>query len=127
MILDLAPENSAAVDLLRPEKNDRSQIGVHYVDAYLKPLKAGIALPDGSRFSAKRRGLKVTLTLTPPKPPAGGDQPAAPPVPAKGEGLMRRLAIGPDPVAMLRAALDEAGAALGVRLIATSGRLCLER
>lgn len=126
MMIDLAPENTAAPEMLRAEKNDRSMIGVHYVDAYLKPLKAGVALPDGTRFSAKRRGLKITFTLTPPKPPAVDATPAPAPAPAKGEGLMRRLAIGPDPVAMLRAALDEAGAALGVRLIATGGRLCLE-
>jgi hypothetical protein len=109
MKTELAPENAAATDLLRPEKNDRSGVGVHYVDAYLKPLKAGIALPDGRKFSAKRRGLKVTLTL--------GTQ--------KGEGLMRRLAVGADPVRMLRAALDEAGAKLGVSLRAEEGKLVL--
>lgn len=96
--------------MLRPEKNDRSGIGVHYVDACLRPLKAGIALPDGRKFSAKRRGLKVTLTLGP----------------QKGDGLMRRLAVSADPVVMLRAALDEAGVKLGVRLLADAGKLWLE-
>lgn len=111
MKIELAPENTHATDLLRPEKNDRSGIGVHYVDAYLKPLKAGVALPDGTKFSAKRRGLKVTLQL--------GTQ--------KGEGLMRRLEVSRDPVVMLRAALDEAGAKLGVRLAAENGTLTLTR
>lgn len=110
MNIDLAPENTSATDQLRPEKNDRSGIGVHYVDTYLKPLRAGVTLPDGTKFSAKRRGLKVTLTL--------GAQ--------KGDGLMRRLTVSEDPVVMLRSALDEAGAMLGARLFAEGGRLILE-
>ncbi len=110
MKIELAPENSAAADMLRPEKNDRSGVGVHYVDAYLKPLRAGVALPDGMKFSAKRRGLKVTLTL--------GTQ--------KGEALMRRLSISTDPVVMLRAALDEAGAKIGATISATDGKLWLQ-
>lgn len=111
MKIDLAPENPAAADQLKPERNDRSGIGVHYVDACLKPLRSGITLPDGVKFSARRRGLKITLTL--------GD--------AKGEGLMRRLAVGPDPIRMLHAALAEAGAKLGVQLSAREGRFWLER
>jgi hypothetical protein len=110
MKTELAPVNTAAPEMLRPEKNDRSGVGVHYADAYLKPLKAGIVLPDGRKFSGKRRGLKITLALGP----------------GKGEGLLRRLAHGPDPVAMLRAALDEAGTQLGVKLLATDGKLWLE-
>lgn len=110
MKTELCPENAAATDQLRPEKNDRSGIGVHYVDAYLKPLKTGIVLPDGTKFAAKRRGLKVTLSLGT----------------AKGEGLMRRLTVSRDPVVMLRAALDEAGAKLGIRVLAENGKLWLE-
>lgn len=110
MKIPLCPENPAATEQLRPEKNDRSGIGVHYVDAYLKPLKAGIALPDGTKFSAKRRGLKVTLAWGP----------------RKGEGLMRRLSVSRDPVAMLRAALDEAGDKLGAQVRAEDGQLLLE-
>ncbi len=110
MKIPLCPEATAAIDQLRPEKNDRSGVGVHYVDAYLKPLKAGIDLPDGTKFSAKRRGLKVTLIL--------GSR--------KGEGLMRRLEVSRDPVVMLRAALDEAGEKLGARLRVESGQLMLE-
>ncbi len=110
MKIELCPENPAAPEMLHPGKNDRSGIGVHYVDAFLKPLKAGVVLPDGVKFSAKRRGLKVTLTL--------GTR--------RGEGLMRRLAVSTDPVLMLRAALAEAGSQLGVRLACTDGRLWLE-
>ncbi|MEI7799641.1 MAG: hypothetical protein EBT98_07240 [Opitutaceae bacterium] len=108
--IELAPEITTALEHLRPEKNDRSGIGVHYVDAYLKPLRAGVTLPDGVKFSAKRRGLKVTLAL--------GLQ--------KGEGLLRRLSVSKDPIVMLRAALDEAGAKIGVKLTAGDGKLWLE-
>lgn len=111
MKIELAPANPAAADLLRPEKNDRSGIGVHYIDAYLKPLKGGVALPDGAKFTAKRRGLKVTLAIGP----------------QKGEGLMRRLDVSKDPTVMLRAALDEAGEKLGARLIEEDGKLLLDR
>ena len=110
MRIDLAPEDPTATEQLLPGKNDRSGIGVHYVDAWLKPLRAGIALPSGEKFSAKRRGLRITLAL--------GAR--------KGEGLLRRKTVGGDPVAMLRAALDEAGAAIGARLAAEDGRLVLE-
>jgi hypothetical protein len=108
--IELAPEITTALEHLRPEKNDRSGLGVHYVDAYLKPLRAGITLPDGVKFTAKRRGLKVTLAL--------GLQ--------KGEGLLRRLSVSKDPIVMLRAALDEAGAKIGVKLTADGGKLWLE-
>lgn len=111
MNVELCPENPAAADLLKPEKNDRSGIGVHYVDAVLKPLKAGIVLPDGAKLSAKRRGLKITVTLGT----------------LKGDGLMRRLTVSPDPVKMLEAALAEAGQKVGVQLFHANGRLWMER
>lgn len=111
MKTELCPANPAAPDMLRPEKNDRSGVGVHYVDAFLKPVKLGVTLPDGAKFSAKRRGLKITFTLGT----------------TKGEGLLRRLDNKGDPIAMLRAALDEAGAKLGVHLVAEEGKLWLER
>ncbi|HUG09531.1 MAG TPA: hypothetical protein VMM36_00885 [Opitutaceae bacterium] len=110
MRIDLAPEDPTAAEQLLPAKKDRSGIGVHYVDTWLKPLRAGIALPSGEKFSAKRRGLRITLAI--------GAR--------KGEGLMRRARAGGDPVAMLRGALDEAGATLGARLAAENGRLVLE-
>ncbi len=110
MKIDLCEENVAAVEMLRPEKNDRSGIGVHYVDAWLKPMKT-LTLPDGVKFTARRRGLKITIAI--------GDR--------KGEGLMRRLDVSRDPVVMLRAALDEATAPLGVRLLTENGRIVLER
>lgn len=83
---------------LPPTAADKSGIGVHYTDAYLKPMNT--KLPDGTRVAAKRKGLKITLTV--------GTK--------KGEGLMRRLDVSRDPVAMLQAALQEAARAAGVEL-----------
>jgi hypothetical protein len=55
----------------------------------------------------KRRGLKIVL--------AAG--------PRKGEGLMRRLEHGPDPVKMLDAALQEAATAAGLTLTVKDGSM----
>jgi hypothetical protein len=90
--------NPAAADKLPGKVDDKSGIGVHYVDAYLKPMNA--KLPDGTLVKCKRRGLKVTLQ-------AGTK---------KGDGLMRRLEVSPDPVVMLAAALQEAAKNAGVEL-----------
>lgn len=98
MKVKLCDINAAAVEKLPERSGDKSGIGVHYIDAYVKPLN--VKLDDGTRVKCKRRGLKVTLTV--------GER--------QGDGLMRRLAVGPDPVAMLRAALLEAAAAAGVTL-----------
>lgn len=97
--------------MLRPEKNDRSGIGVHYVDAFLKPLKGGVVLPDGRKLAAKRRGLKITLIYDS----------------VKADGLMRRVTVSKDPVIMLQSALAEAGIKLGLRVFAEHGSLMLEK
>jgi hypothetical protein len=90
--------NPAAKDKLPPGFAEKSGIGSHYVDAFLKPMNT--KLPDGTRVGCKRKGLKITLTV--------GTK--------KGEGLMRRLAVSKDPVVMLEAALQEAAKAAGVDL-----------
>ncbi len=82
--------NPAAAEKLPPAFPDKSGIGVHYVDAFIKSLNA--ALPDGTRVMCKRKGLRVNLRV--------GSK--------KGGGLMRRLEVSPDPVVMLKAALEEA-------------------
>jgi hypothetical protein len=97
----LCDVNAAARDKLPPASPDKSGVGVHYADAFIKPMNA--ALPDGTRVACKRRGLKITLTV--------GTK--------KGEGLLRRLDVGKDPVAMLEAALAEAAKAAGVELRVT--------
>jgi len=87
--------------------DDKSGIGVHYVDGYLKPLNA--KLDDGTVVKAKRRGLKVTLTV--------GAK--------KGDGLMRRLDVSREPAVMLDAALAEAAKAAGVELSIENGAIYL--
>lgn len=107
MKIKVCDVNTAAREKLPPQFDDKSGIGVHYVDAYIKPMN--VKLEDGTSVRCKRRGLKITLS-------AGGK---------KGEGLMRRLAVGPDPVAMLDAALQEAAKAAGVELSVDAGAIYL--
>jgi hypothetical protein len=104
----LCDVNAAAVEKLPGRSDDRSGIGVHYVDAYLKPMNA--TLPDGTLVKAKRRGLKITLT-------AGSK---------KGEGLLRRLEVSPDPFVMLQAALQEAATTAGIVLSVEDGAIYID-
>jgi hypothetical protein len=90
--------NPAAKEKLPPAFADKSGVGVHYLDAFIKPMNA--TLPDGTRVSCKRKGLKILLTV--------GTK--------KGEGLMRRFEVSQDPVVMLHAALQEAARAAGVEI-----------
>ena len=90
--------NAAAVEKLPPAFTDKSGIGVHYTDAFIKPMNT--KLPDGTKVTCKRKGLKLLLAI--------GEK--------KGEGLMRRLAVSRDPVLMLKAALQEASRTMGVEL-----------
>ncbi len=90
--------NTAAADKLPGKMDDKSGIGVHYMDAFLKPMNAKLA--DGTAVKAKRRGLKITLQV--------GTK--------KGDGIMRRLQVSPDPKVMLPAALQEAAKNAGVEL-----------
>ncbi len=108
MRIKLCDASAAALDKLPARTGDKSGIGVHYVDAYLKPMNA--KLEDGTRLKCKRRGLKITLTI--------GDK--------KGDGLMRRLDVSRDPVIMLQAALQEAAAAAGVGLSVEDGAIYLD-
>jgi hypothetical protein len=97
--------STAALEKLPQFTDDKSGIGVHYVDAYLKSMCT--KLEDGTAVRLKRRGLKVVLS-------AGGK---------KGEGLLRRLEAGPDPVAILNRALQEAAQAAGIELTTEDGSL----
>lgn len=93
--------NQTAKEKLPPAFSDKSGIGVHYIDAFIKPMN--IKLENDTRISCKRKGLKLTLVV--------GTK--------KGEGLMRRLEISKDPVVMLEAALQEAAKNAGVELKVT--------
>ena len=101
----LADVNPGAVEKLPGKVDDKSGIGVHYVDAYLKSLNA--KLPDGTAVKCKRRGLKIMLQV--------GAK--------KGDGLMRRLEVGPDPITMLQAALQEAAKNAGIYLAVEAGAI----
>jgi hypothetical protein len=90
--------NTAAREKLPPTFADKSGIGVHYIDAFIKPMNTKLA--DGTRVACKRKGLKLTLTV--------GTK--------KGEGLMRRLDVSRDPVVMLKAALEEAAKNAGIQV-----------
>jgi hypothetical protein len=103
--IKLCDVNTAAREKLPQHTDDKSGIGTHYIDAYIKPMNT--KLEDGTPVKCKRRGLKITLS-------AG---------PKKGEGLMRRLAVGPDPVVMLDAALQEAAKAAGIELATEDGAI----
>lgn len=105
MTMKICEVNTTAVDKLPAQTDDKSGIGVHYVDAYIKPMNA--TLEDGTRVKCKRRGLKLMLTV--------GDK--------SGEGLMRRLDVSGDPLVMLGAALQEAARNAGVSLVVEDGAI----
>jgi hypothetical protein len=107
-MIKLCAIDPAATAKLPPAFPDKSGVGVHYVDAFVKPMNA--ALPDGTRVSCKRRGLRVTLKVGPTK---------------KGDGLMRRLQVSKDPVVMLAACLQEAATAAGVQLQITDTEILI--
>lgn len=105
MRVKLCDVNSTAEEKLPQHTGDKSGIGVHYVDAYIKPMN--LKLEDGTPVKCKRRGLKIVLS-------AGSK---------KGEGLMRRIDVSADPVVMLSAALQEAAMAAGIELIVEDGAI----
>lgn len=101
----LCDVSATALTKLPQHTDDKSGIGVHYVDAYLKPMN--VKLEDGTAVKCKRRGLKIALTV--------GAR--------KGEGLMRRLDVSPDPIVMLETALQDAARGAGVELSVDNGAL----
>jgi hypothetical protein len=106
-MIKLCNRNLAAAEKLPPKFQDKSGIGVHYVDAFIAPMNA--ALPDNMRVSCKRKGLRITLRV--------GTK--------TGGGLMRRLTVSRDPVVMLDAALQEAATAAGVQLQITDTEILI--
>jgi hypothetical protein len=100
--------NEAAKEKLPPNFSEKSGIGVHYTDAFLKPMNT--KLPDGTRVSCKRKGLKIMLVI--------GTK--------KGEGLMRRIDVSKDPVVMLAAALQEAAKGAGIELKVTDKEIFVD-
>ena len=108
MKVKLCDVNPAALEKLPQHTGDKSGIGVHYIDAYIKPMN--VKLEDGTPVKCKRRGLKLVLS-------AGAK---------KGEGLMRRLDVSPDPIVMLDAALQEAARSADIGLTVEDGSIFIE-
>ena len=104
----LCDVNPAALEKLPQLTGDKSGIGVHYIDTYIKPMN--VKLEDGTPVKCKRRGLKIVFS-------AGAK---------KGEGLMRRLDVSPDPIVMLDAALQEAAKSAGISLTIENGSIFIE-
>lgn len=108
MRLKLPIDEAHAEPFLPEAKPDGSGVGINYADALLKPVK--LTLEDGRKVAFKRRGLKITLTI--------GDR--------SGEGLLRRLAHGPDTKPMLYAALQEAARKAGAEISFEDGAVYLD-
>ena len=108
MKVKLCDVSAEAQEKLPGAYPDKSGIGVHYVDAYLKPMNA--RLESGTRVRCKRKGLKILLTVGK----------------SKGEGLMRRLDVSADPIVMLDTALREAAGEAGVTLTVEDNVIVLD-
>ena len=103
------PIDEAQAEAQLPQaKPDGSGVGVNYADRSLKCFKQ--TLPDGRKLAAKRRGLKITLSL--------GDR--------TGEAIMRRLDHGPDEKTIFRRALEEAARSVGATVGYEPGAVHLE-
>ena len=101
--------DDALVDAYLPAaRPDGSGVGVNYADQVLKLFKR--TLPDGRPLSAKRRGLKITITI--------GDR--------MGEAIMRRIEHGPDARAIFRQALAVAAGNAGATLCVEPGAINLD-
>ena len=89
-------------------KPDGSGAGINYADQILKNFK--LTLTDGRKMMAKRRGLKITLTI--------GDK--------QGEAIMRRMENGPDVKNIFHKALEEAAQNLGATITIEPNQIHLE-
>jgi len=107
-LIKICDINQQAKEKLPPVFDDKSGIGVHYTDAFIKPINK--VLEDGTRISCRRKGLKIILTV--------GTK--------KGEGLMRRLEVSKDPVIMLNKALQEAAENAGISINITDSGIFIE-
>ena len=107
MKITVPVDDAAAEAFLPPNKADGSGVGVNYADQLLKAMK--LTLPDGRKLAAKRRGLKITLTI--------GER--------SGEAIFRRLQHGPDEQTIVRRALEQAARNAGASLSFEAGAIQL--
>ena len=89
-------------------KPDGSGVGINYADQILKNFK--LTLTDGRKMLAKRRGLKITITI--------GDK--------SGEAIMRRIDHGPDVKNIFYKALEEAARNTGATMSVEPGQIHLD-
>ena len=101
-------DEAHAEGFLPAAKPDGSGVGVNYADQLLKPLK--LTLADGRKLTARRRGLKVTVTI--------GER--------SGEAIFRRLEHGPEEKVIVRRALEEAARNAGAALSFEPGAMHLD-
>lgn len=99
MRVTIAVDEAQAEAHLPEAKPDGSGVGINYADQILKPFKQ--TLPDGRKLLAKRRGLKITVTI--------GDK--------VGEAILRRLENGPDVKNMFRKAFEQAAQNAGAAIV----------
>ena len=109
MKFKLCEVNKDSFDKLPPNAVDNSGVGVHFMSAYIKPMK--VVLEDGTKITCRRRGLKLTLAIGP----------------EKGIGLMRRLEVSKDPKVMIQAALKEAADNIGYTFSVENNIMYLEK
>ncbi len=109
MKFKIGKENTAAEEKLAADFPDNSGIGVHYIDAYLKPFNAKVE--NEFEVKSKRRGLKISLKING----------------VVGSGLMRRLDVSKDPRVMLQAALKEAAREAGYDYRLENGEIWFEK
>ncbi|MCI0619050.1 hypothetical protein L0244_39270 [bacterium] len=103
------PIDEAQADSHLPEvKADGSGVGVNYADQILKPFK--VTLEDGRKLLAKRKGLKITITI--------GDK--------SGEAILRRIENGPNVKNIFRKALEEAARNAGASVVFDNGAIHLD-
>jgi hypothetical protein len=103
------PIDEAQADSHLPEvKADGSGVGVNYADQILKPFK--VTLEDGRKLLAKRKGLKITITI--------GDK--------SGEAILRRIENGPSVKDIFRKALEEAARNAGASVVFDNGAIHLD-
>jgi hypothetical protein len=103
------PIDQAQADAHLPEaKSDGSGVGINYADQILKNFK--VTLSDGRKMLAKRRGLKITLTI--------GDK--------SGEAILRRIENGPDVKNIFYKALAEASQNAGANVSFAPDQITLE-
>jgi hypothetical protein len=103
------PVDEKLADSHLPEnKTDGSGVGVNYADQILKLFK--MTLEDGRKLLAKRKGLKITITI--------GDK--------QGEAILRRLDHGPEVKNIFRKALEEAARNAGASVVFDTGAIHLD-